>query len=798
MLADCLLVLRRLRNAPGFTFASIAMLALGIAFSVAMFCTLNGVLLRGLPFPHGERMLMLQAANPAQNIAHARITAAEARQLAQGTAGFDALSYFEYWSDTVVQGDQRPRDVTANKVSAGFFATLGMKALIGRTPDADDIRMERPLAVISYREWQRSFGGDPGVIGQRLERAGEAPLEIIGVMPASMSVLFGDTALWRALPERELPQDDKGRLNQRYLSMLGRLHEGVSLPQAEAALAAGSAALREQHGSVDSGWRISATPVLDVLVGDSRTALWSAFALAVLVLLIAAANVAILLDGRQAARRREQAVMQALGAAHGRVLRALILELSLIAVAAAVLGIAFAHLGIGALRELAAGSIPRIDGIVMDWRVAACAVLLALATPALAALAGAVRVHGEPIDAIRGGGRGLVGERNRRRLLPAAAMALSTLSLVAALSLGAGLWRLQHVDPGYTSDAVHVLQIFRSGNAADDLSFAERMQETLSALPGVRRVALTSLAPLSNLGPAGTDMQVVGRTDSEPMQMGFRRVSAGYRAALDIPLREGRDFTADDRAGTEPVAIINRSAAQRVFADASPLGAQISLPQRGGERVICRIVGVVEDIRNDGLRQPPAPEILVPFAQQPGVAMSFLVRGEAGLGGLDVQIDDALRTLDPRQAITRQYVLADDLAEELRPARFFARTVGAFAFAALLLAVLGAYAVASLQQRRRVGEFGLRLAIGAAPRRLALNVLGDSCRVSAAGIACGLIVAAIALRLIDTQALGIDTPMQQLAIGCGLLAMSLAAVVASVLPALRAARIDPIVALRNE
>ena len=360
------------------------------------------------------------------------------------------------------------------------------------------------------------------------------------------------------------------------------------------------------------------------------------------------------------------------------------------------------------------------------------------------------------------------------------------------------LWQLQSVNPGFSADHVHALQLFRGSPRAEWNEFADQMQDRLASIPGVSEVALTSSAPLSVIGPNRLDLRVAGRAESEPMQVGFRRVSPGYRELLDIPLLAGRDFTTGDREGSESVAIINHVAAKRFFGDGSAIGQQIQLPLARDQWVSCRVIGVVDDVRNDGLRMPAAPEVLVPFAQAPAVAMTFLVRGDRDVAGIDRQMADALGAVDPQQTVTRQYALADDLAAQLAPARFFARTVGGFAIAALLLAMLGVYAVASLRQQQRVGELGLRLAMGAAPRALATSILGDSLRGSAPGVVVGLIVAGLAMRLLQAQWSGIEQVSQPMLIGGGLLAMSLAALLSALLPAWRAARLDPMVVLRNE
>ncbi|MFT3790558.1 MAG: ABC transporter permease [Rudaea sp.] len=811
MLADLHLALRRLRNAPGFAIAAVFMLALGIGLTAAMIGVVGGVLLRGLPFAHGERLVLVRMDNPAQNALRSPLTVAEAEQFAHGVDGFESLGYFLWSGVTVLDGRGRPREIPSQQVSAGYFEALAPTPVLGRALDADDIRQQRPVAVLSYQEWQNGFGGDPQVLGRRIDPIGDDPLEIVGVMPPSMQTFAAETGLWSPLLERILPQDGARRLDQRLLQMVGRLRPGVPLAQADAALNAQAAALRAAHGldAAAANWQAHAWPLLDLIVGDARAALWGALALALCVLLIACANVALLVDARAVARRRELALMAALGANSRRLRRGIVLEVTLLAALGVGAGIALAQAGIVALRGLAEGSVPRVDGIVLDARVLALAALLGLATPLVALAAGRLRERGGgSMQAIlRGGGKGLVGDGGRQRALPALAMALSTISLIAALAFGIGLWRLQRVDPGFRAGGVHALVMFRESMGADSgaagppswLRFADDVLEHLAALPGAEGAALTSAAPLAGIGSAAADVHAPGRADDAPVLAGVRRVSPGYRALLGIPLLAGRDFGADDRAGAEDVAIVNRTLARRLFGDASPLDRTIDVPlARGGSGSSrCRIVGVVDDIHNAGLRAPPEPEVLVAFAQHPRVAMTFLLRAAPALAGVDAQMADALWRVDPRQSITRQFALSDGVDGELRPAYFFANVVGCFALAALVLAVVGVYAVASLQQRRRVGEFGLRLAIGATPRRLALAVLRDSVRISAAGIGAGLVVAAAALWRFDPTRVVGDVALPPV-LACGIAAMALAATLAALLPALRAARVAPMEALRDE
>lgn len=795
--------LHGLARSPGFSVAAVGMLALGIGLSVAMFSALAGVLLRGLPFPKSEQLLVLQSSNLARGIPFSSLSVAEAQHIVQGVDGIVSSAYFQ-WSGVSVFDGGHPREILSQQVSAGFFETLAEPALLGRTLDRDDAREGRAVAVISHEEWLEHFGADPRVVGQRLDLIGDAPVEIVGVMPPDMRSLFGDARVWIPLQERALPDHPMRRLDLRVLSMIARRDASVLPEQLDVSLAQRVDALRHEHGLADDGWRILAKPALETLVGDSRTTLWGAFALALMVLLIATFNVAILIDARLAARQRELAVMQALGATTRRLATGLFAEVAVLASAAVACGTLLAWGGVEALRGLADGSIPRTEAIALDGRVLAMAILLGLLVPFATLAAGGLRVHAMPADAIRSGGRGQVG-RPQRRWLPTVAMGLSTVSLVIALALGFGLLRLQNVDPGYQHAGVHALQLFRESMQGDAPSegpegwrrFAARMQERVAAIPGVEAVAMTTAAPLSRIGGASGEARRSDDPDAPGVQAMLRRVSAGYNSLLGMPLLEGRAIDTNDRAGSEPVAVINRSLKQQLFGDAAAVGRTVSLPLGTGGRSEFRIVGVARDSLNIGLRNGAEPEALVAWEQQPRVAMTFLARTQPGIASIEKAMREALWSVDPRQSITRQYALSDHITDELRPARFFAAIVGAFAASALLLAVLGTYAVAALQQRRRIAEFGLRLALGAKAIDLALAVARGSVLSSTIGIGAGLIIVVLILRQVDLAPVGI-TGIPSQAMAAAIILMTFAALSASLLPALRAARVTPMEALRDD
>jgi putative ABC transport system permease protein len=793
--ADLRFAWRRLRHSPGFAAAAVLMLALGIGASVAMFSVLQGVVLSGLPYPGGERVVAVATHNPQQADSFARLTTAEAVRLAEDPQAFEAFGWYDWAGMTVLDGE-RPREIAINFVSAGFFPALGVAPMLGRTFEPADMGDEQGAVVLSYVEWQRLTGGDREAIGRLIDTANEGRFRIIGVMPPQFAYPIADIGAWRPYRNVRLQADQPGYWNARFLDAVGRLPPGIGADAALQRVQRLADSVREDRGQPDAGWRITATPLLLDAVGSAREALWAAFGVAVLVLLIACANVAILLDARQIARRHEQAVAQAIGATRSRLYRVLLLELGLLGLAGAVFGTVLAAGALEALKTLAEGSVPRASEIDLDRGVLLFGLAMALATPLLAALMGSLRLRGAPIEAMRSGGKGAIaGSRGRARALPVLGVALSTLGLVAAAAMTASLVKIKDVEPGFASANVQALQLFRNGGPPAWTRFAEELRASLAALPGVADVAVTTAAPLSTIGNLQLDMRVPGRAEPEPVQASIRRVSAGYLDVLGIPLLAGRAIADSDGAGGEKVAVVSRELARRVFAGADPIGQSVEIPLGEGWASY-RIVGVAGDIRNAGLRREPVPEILVPFAQAPWVGITFLVRSTGELPGMAAQMREAMWRIDPLQAATREFALAAELDDQLRPARFFASTVGGFALCALLLAALGVYALAAQQQQQRRAEFGLRLAIGAQPRRLAEQSLAASLRGAVAGIAIGAALGWAMLALLRAQLHGFGAGYAAW-LALAALAMAAAVLLAALPPALRCARVDPMAALRQ-
>jgi len=796
--ADLHLVLRRLRRAPGFVLAVTVMLALGIGTSVAMFSVLTGVVLNALPFDDAAGLVSINSSNPRLAIERGQLTPGEAVQLSEAAAQpdspFASFGYYN-WGGLTVFDAEHPRETSVAIADSGFFTTLGMQPLLGRGFTADDFAPKSDAVILSYREWQRLLGGRPDAIGAIIDSS-EGPKRVLGVMPAAFAFPSNEIGAW--LPHQPFDSTAPFYAHAPFVFSIARFKPGLSPSVIGARLEAIAVSVRSRLQLPDDGRQFSSTSALDDIVGDLRGALWGALGIALTVLLIACTNVAILFDARQVDHGFEQVLSQALGASTARIWRTRMLELGVLALLGVAGGLAVAWFAVNALRELAAGSVPRAELLALDPGALVFALLLGAATPLVALAAGALRYRASPAQVLRSSGKGLLGKPGaQRRLLPIVAMAISTVSLVCAVALATSMLRLRDIDPGFRTDNLVALQLFRDARLDRLEPFAESLRERLAALPGVSAVAFTTAAPLSTNGALSVDLKLSGRAEVEPFQAGLRRVDGGFRELLGIPLLSGRNIGREDNATAEKVAVINRELSDRSFGAASPLGQTLLLPLGQGERVPFRIVGVVDDIHNDGLRAPPAPEIWVSYAQSPHSMMTFLVRTQGPQAGIARQMAAAVWALDPRQAVTRQFDLAGEIDAQLQTIRFFAFTVSAFALAAVVLGAFGVYAVASLQQRRRIREFGLRLAVGARPVNLGSQILGDGLLSVSAGALLGLAGGWFALQLIAAQTFGLEGGLPWVMLS-GVAAMAIVALIALLLPALRAMRLDPMVALRHE
>lgn len=786
---------RQLRRAPGFAAAAVLMLALGLMASIGMYSLLRGVLLTALPYPDPEAVLSVGIAE--QGAAQpGALTPAEAMALSEASAsgrapqaGLAGFAYYN-WGGLTFEADGEPREISIVLGSPQLFPTLGMPPLLGRWLTAEDYRADSRVAVLSHAEWQRVLGGRPDAVGQKIQTS-EGVLEVVGVMPADFAFPAPQVGAW--LPRGPYRATAPGYHEARFVFGVARRTPSISTVALAQAL---EPRLPAATSSADSAPGLRLTPLLEELTGEVSGTLWSAFAMSLLVLLIALVTLGILYDARLVQRAPMLALSQALGASRARLLRGQWLELGLLTLAGLCLGLGLAMCGLDLLRELARDSLPRVDTIQLDPGVLIFAIVLALSVPPLTLwLGGALRRCDSTAGTLRASGRGLV-RSGARGWLPALAVALCTTSLVAAIALAFSLRTLQQVDPGHRVDDIRALQVFRPGVPAALQDFSTRLQARLQALPGVVAAGYTAAPPLAIGASLASALTLPGRDRPEPWQAGLRRVSPDYTDTLEIPLLAGRGLAASDNEGAEAVTVVNATLARRAFGSTqAALGQLLRVGLQGegdGEaQHSYRIVGVVGDVRNAGLRLAPEPELLLPYAQGPAPALTFLVRGDPDAPALtDRMLVEALWQIDPHQAPAFQYALSDALAGQLATVRFFARTVSAFALAALLLAVLGVYAVAALGQRQRMPEFGVRAALGASALSLGRLVLGEGLRRLLPAALAGLGGAALALHLLGEQLHAGRGALIALSIACAVCVLVMAGL-ALALPAWRAARVDP-------
>ncbi len=787
---DLRLAAARLRRAPAFMLALTLILGLGLALSVIQFGLLRGIL-GALPYADSGRLHALHAANPRQGEQAWGMTGAEIEQLAAPApdSPLDSVGRYSWGGLTVIE-EGRPREFGVGVVGQGYFQTFATAPLLGRWFNDDEHRSAPGAIVLSHGEWQRQFGGDPAAIGQRID-TDRGPAIVVGVMPAEFAHPAPEIGAW--VPDRPLDSTQPGYRFARYHYGVARLKPGVSPDALATWLKLRATEVQRDQGLPAEGWEIAAPTLLDDLVGEVRDSLWAAMGIALLVLVVACANAAILLDARNLDRRHADAILSAIGASQARIRRLRLIELYAVVVAAGLTAMLAALAALHQLRHSAESQLPRVEQLSLGMDVMLFALVLMLVIPPLLVWRQRSSALSDPL---RSGASGVLrGLSRTRQMLPGLSLALSTISLIGAMALLLSLHKLGRVDPGFDSERVQVLQLFRPGTPEQQQAFADAVQSKLSALPGVRQVALTSAAPLSTIGSAAEEVSAADLPELPPVRATVRRVGPGYLGTLGIPLLGGRSIDAGDRAGGEDVIVISQTLAQRLYGDASALDRQVKLAVGREGTLSYRVVGVMDDIRNDGLRRAPAPEVLIAYAQRPWVGQSFVVSSQAPVPA--AQLEAALWSVDPAQSVTRLFALADDVRAQSQSTRFFATAVSALAVAALLLSAFGVYAIAALSQRRRLREFGLRLAVGAQRQNLAWQVLSDGALALALGAAAGMFGSVLALRALAAHTFQLNELPLALIIG-GAAIMGTVAVLAQLAPALRAMRTDPIVALRAD
>ncbi|MGE0455034.1 MAG: ABC transporter permease [Vicinamibacteria bacterium] len=792
---------RKLRAAPGFAATAVLVTALGIGANTAVFSVLDRVLIRPLPFPESDRLVKLWERVPQ----YARMEASPAnfRDWQRLARSFEAMGAYQADAALNLVGEGEPRRLQAAAVSADLLPLLGALPQLGHLfAPRDDAEGAPATVLLSHGLWQSQFGGDPDVIGRRV-RLDQEVHEVIGVLPAGFSFPDRETLLWT--PLRLGPASFEDRDNN-YLKVVARLKRGIAADDARSELSLIAAQLEAAYPAENARTGITLRLLRDEVSEQSRLLLSALFAAALCVLLLACTNLAGLLLARALRRRRELSVRAALGAGQERLVRQLLTESLLLSGLGGALGMLLAAGATPLLARLVPSSLPLDGASLLDTRVLAFALALSLATglgfgvvPALHSCAGA------GVGGLREGARSQIGGgRERLRFALVVAQVAAAVALVASSGLLArALARVRAVDPGFRAEGVLAvgtpLPPAKYASVPLRVGLYARVLSEVRALPGVSHAAYVSFLPMAMGGgiwPVGLE----GRPDdpSEQRRASLRFVSTGFFGALGIPLKRGRDVSEGDTAETPFVAVVSESFAREHWPGQDPLGRAFKFAF--SERTV---VGVVGDIRVRGLERPSEPQVYLPYGQVPDGGLVFytpkelVIRASQDPASLAPAVRGILRRADPELPIASVRPLSGVLDDETAPRRTQLLVLSTFAALALLLAGLGIHGLLSYTVSQRIPEIGLRLALGATPRGILGLVVGDGLAASLRGAVIGLGLAYLAGR--SMQALLFGVPPGDLAASLAGVALAvLMTLSGSLLPALRALRVDPTVALRAD
>jgi putative ABC transport system permease protein len=800
--------LRHLRANAGFAAVIVLTLALGIGVNSTIFSVLYGVLLRPLQYAHPDELVVLWEANPQLGQAQSDVSGAtylDWRGRSKTFAGIGAYRYRGYTLTGTGADTGAAERVASVDVSPALFALLGVPAAMGRTfTDEEERPGHERLAVISHGAWLRRFGGDRQVLGQFLRLDGELH-EIVGVMPPGFQFPAGDPDVEVWSPLTLDPTALASRPHRMYKTM-GRLAPGATIDQARAEMAIIAGDIAREHPDSNAGWGVSLVPAHEQVVGKIGPTLWVLFSAVVLVLLIACANIANLLLARSAMTRRDFAVRAAFGADRWALVRRSMAESGVLAAAGGAAGLALAWAGIRMLRPLIPTTVPRADGVGLDGAVVLFTAVMTIGAGVLFGAVPAWRaMRPNLLDALQEGGRSTTISRRSRWLSDA--MVVSEVAIALVLVIGAGLLlrsfvRLTSVDPGFRTSQVvafHVvLPDVRYRGSAPKRQFFDDFLAGMRAVPGFGTVAAVSALPMSPLGVQfELDFTIDGleaASPSERPRAQYRGVMPGYFEAMAIPVREGRAFDAfDGREGRQPVAIVNETLARRYFGAASPINRQVRLPMAGD----LTIVGVVGDVRHDGLQAAAAPEVFVPYERLALSQMQVVVATDLPLGDATARARSVLAAVDPTLPFGRISRIEDLVSASIAQPRFNMLLIIGLALSAAALAAVGVYGLVTYAVARRTVEIGVRSALGAQPRQTFSLVVAGALKLVMAGVIAGLAGAAAMGRSFESLLFGVSAvdPATYVAAGLAVIAVGLAA---AALPALRASRIDPVRALRQE
>ncbi len=792
---------RMLIKKPGFTLIAVLTLALGIGANTAIFSVVNGALLQPLPYPAPQQLVRLFERVERVTMASDRMEVAPANYFdwREQNTSFSGLATYGL-TGLALASDGVAERIEGALASADFFSVMGVPPLLGRTFTAEDERSgERFMAVISFGLWQRRFGGAREIVGRAIQIDGYS-FTIIGVMPPGFGYPHR-TELWELY---RLGANQRQMREARFLKVIARLKSGVTLDQAQSELSGIARRLAEQYPQTNRNWGVNVVPLLKEEVSKIEPALLVLFGAVALVLLIACANVASLLLERAAARQAEIGIRLALGAQPRRIVRQLLAESLLLAGLGGLLGLLVGVWGLHALLALAPENLPRLGEVRLDARVFGFTLLVTLVTGLLFGLAPAWQAARQDVqEALKEGTGRASGQRRLFGALVVAEVALALVVLVSAGLLASSFLRVLRVEPGI--DVERLLTVdFEPPSAryngsdwkAQRLNFWQQLSARVATLPGVEAVGAVDNLPFSSVGArvwrfrhAGDDPNVAAGPAAT-----FQVATRDYFRTVGIQLRRGRFFSAADGDGTPPVVIVNETMAHRFWPNAEALGQRIVIRNETFAR---EIIGVTSDVKHFGLERETAPEMYVPFEQFVIDVMPLLVRVKGDPAQISSAIRAQVQAVDPAVAVAAITPMRQLLSDSLAPRRFTLLLLGAFAGLALLLASGGIYGVMAYAVAERTREIGIRLALGAQTRDVLQLVIAQGMKLAFGGVLVGLGGAWLLTRWLKSLLFEVSATDPLTFVAIALLLMAVAGL-ACYVPARRATKVDPLIALRSE
>jgi putative ABC transport system permease protein len=795
---DIRYALRQLRKSPGFAAVAVITLALGIGANTAIFSVVETVVLRPLPFRDPDRLLWFNGKMPQTD--EAGVSPADFFDYRDATRSFEqiaGISQVVMAGPSNLSGD-KPEQVTTAVVSAGFFQTLGVPLLLGRDLQKSDEDANRfQVAVLGNGIWKRDFGGDRTVIGRGIRLDGQS-LTVVGVLPVDLP-LIGPAQIWLPAPRLHFLMHLRGG---HFLHLIGRLKQGVTTQQAQADLDAIARQLSEKYPDTDRGWSLRLRPLREVLIGPVRPALMVIWAAAGLLLVIACINLANIFLTRSLARQRDLAVRTALGATRSRIVRQTLVETMMLVLAGCALAIISAVWGVTLLRAFGPSDLPRLQEVHVNALVVAFAFAISLLTGATVALIPSMRLANSGFSGLKDSMQNSapIAHRRIRSALVVGEISVSFMLLVGAGLLLRSFWLLIHVNPGFRTQHALTAKLSLNGpsyiDPAHRVRFWQEFEEGVGNLSGVEAVGATSELPLTGQH-SDEPFKIPGHSygPSEFDDAYCRQVTPGYLPAMRIPLLAGRWLDQRDNAKSPGTLLVNQAFAKHFFPGQDVLGKHLEM--MGDSQPDREIVGIVGNIRHRSLSDPQEPEMYVPYAQYAPPTMNLVVRTIGSPVSLETAIYGAARAIDKDETLSAFRSLDDIVESSVAQPRFASFLLGMFAALALALAAVGLYGIVAYSVTQRMNEIGVRMALGAKQKDVLTMILAEGMRLAMAGLAIGVVGSLAFDRSLASMLYGVkrSDPITFMLVSVALMGVAL---LAGYIPARRAAKVDPMVALRYE